>query len=79
MTTLLLSFISNPTIIAILAGVVGAIGWGFKQRLAGAAAERAKQAAKEANARDVADEVENDVGALPGSKAREELGKWSAR
>lgn len=77
MTALLLSFISNPTIIAILAGVVGAIGWGFKQRLAGAKAERAKQAASEAKARDVADEIDDAVAGRTPEENRERLRKWS--
>lgn len=39
--------------------------------------ERNKQKAKEAQARDIADQVDNDVGALPADLARKELGKWS--
>lgn len=77
MTALLLSFASNPTIIAILAGIVGVIGWGFKQRLAGAAAERAKQAASEAKARDIADEIDNAVAGRTPEENRERLRKWS--
>jgi hypothetical protein len=60
-----------------IVGGLGLVFAAFKIRQSGAKAERAKQAAKEAAARTIADEVENDVGALPGSKAREELGKWS--
>jgi hypothetical protein len=75
--TAILALVSNPTILAILAGIVGAIGWGFRQRLAGAAKERAKQAQAEAKARDVADQVDNDVGALTPAQAREALSKWS--
>lgn len=77
MTALLLSLASNPTILAILAGIVATIGWGFKQRLAGAAKERAKQAQAEAKARDMADQVDNDVGALTPAQAREALQQWS--
>lgn len=58
---------------ALIAGIV----WGFHQRISGARAERAKQAAEEAKARDVADQVQNDVGALPADAARKELGTWS--
>jgi len=76
MTALFSWFLSNPTVIAILAGIVGAIGWGFKQRLAGAKAERDKQARERLAAREIADEVDNDVGALPPDAARKELGKW---
>jgi len=49
----------------------------LQQRRAGAKAERTKQAEREAEARDIADKVDNDVGALPPADARKELGKWS--
>jgi hypothetical protein len=51
----------------------------LKGRVSGAAKERAKQAAAEKKARDVADQVDNDIGALPPGKAREELKTWSKR
>ncbi|TMO11532.1 ABC transporter permease, partial [Pseudoalteromonas sp. S185] len=35
MTALLTAILANPTVIAILAGIVGAIGWGLRQRRAG--------------------------------------------
>lgn len=74
----LLAFVlSNPTILAIGAGLIGALGWGFHQRLAGAKAERNKQAAEEAKARDISDQVQNEIGALPAVAAREELKSWS--
>lgn len=77
MTALLLSLLSNPTVLAILAGIAAALGWGWKQRRDGAAKERAKQAEAERKARTIADEVDNDVGALPPDKAREELKRWA--
>lgn len=77
MSALLAWLFSNPTILAIGAGIIGALGWGFQQRLAGAKAERNKQAAAEAHARDIADQVQNDVGALPADAARKELKSWS--
>lgn len=49
----------------------------MRGRLAGASLERRKQAAEEASARDIRDEIQNDVGALPAEAARKELGKWS--
>jgi hypothetical protein len=60
--------------------ILGAIGGLFalwQVRRSGAKAERAKQAEREAEARDIADKVDNDVGALPPDEARKELGKWS--
>jgi hypothetical protein len=71
------SLLHNPTVIAVFGSVVGALIWGFHQRLAGAKAERSKRAAEEAHARDIADKVQNDVSALPADAAKEELKSWS--
>jgi len=49
----------------------------IQQRRAGAKAERAKQAAREAEARDIKDEIQNDIGALPPEVARRRLEQWS--
>lgn len=72
---------------AILIAVVGQIwpyliaagaGLGFlwSAYSKGKAAERAKQIAAEAAARDISDQVQNDVGALPADAARKELESW---
>lgn len=60
-----------------IAAIGAALALLWQQRRAGAKAERAKQAEREAKARDIADQVDNDVGALPPADARKELGKWS--
>ena len=44
---------------------------------AGASKERAKQLQERQEARTIADEVDNDVGAMPPSEARKELSEWS--
>ena len=75
MTALLVSFLSNPTMLAIMAGIIGALGWGFKQRLTGARLEREKQATAEQKARDVLDDVQSDVGAMSADQVRAELAK----
>ncbi|QOF71490.1 hypothetical protein IG197_27760 [Aminobacter sp. SR38] len=75
MTALVLSLLSSPTLLAIMAGIIGALGWGFKQRLTGARLEREKQAKAEQKARDVADEVQSDVGAMSPDQVRAELAK----
>jgi len=49
----------------------------LQQRRAGAKAERAKQAERDAKARDIADQVDNDVGILPPETVKKELGRWS--
>lgn len=65
------------TLIAIAVAILAALGYGYHQRRAGAASERAKQDAREAKARTIADEVDNDVGAMPPDEARKELARWS--
>lgn len=62
----------------LIAGALGLLGFGAYQRRQGRAAERAKQAAAEAKARDLADDVDNDVGAMTPEQRREALRKWSA-
>ena len=66
-------------ILAAVAGSIGVLVAAFlKGRSAGKASEKAKQAREELAARDVADEVDNDVGALTPEQRREALRKWSA-
>lgn len=77
MTALLALLLGNPAIAGLLASFIAALGWGFHQRLAGARAERARQAKAEAAARVLADEVDNDIGALPADAVRKELKSWA--
>ncbi|MDX8534270.1 ABC transporter permease [Mesorhizobium sp. VK25A] len=77
MSALLAWFLTNPTVLAIGVGIIGALGWGFHQRLAGARAERSKQAEAEDAARNVADQIDNDIGALPDGAVRKELKSWA--
>lgn len=77
MSALLAFILSNQTVLTILGVVLGALGLALHQRRAGAKAERAKQIQEEAEARDIKDQVQNDVGALPADAARERLGRWS--
>lgn len=46
-------------------------------RLAGAKSERDKRAAEDIAARDIADAVEKNVGAMLPDDARKELGRWA--
>jgi hypothetical protein len=73
--SILLSLLLNPTVLAILAGVFGALGWGWKQRRAGAASERAKQAKADERVRDIADDIQNDVRAMSPEQVDAELRK----
>lgn len=59
---------------AALAALIGII---VKSRRDGERLERARQTAEDLRARDIADEVQNDVGAMPPASAREELRKWA--
>ena len=59
------------------AAVNAALAAYFKGRLSGASAERTKQAERETRARDIADQVDQDVGALSAEQRRAELRKWS--
>lgn len=77
MSAILAFLLGNPAILAIGAAIVGGLGFGFQQRLAGAKAERLRQAAAEAAAGDIADQVQNDIGALPADAARKELRSWA--
>ncbi len=73
--SILLSLLMNPTVLAILAGITAAFGWGWKQRRAGAAAVRAEQAKADQRVRDVADEIQNDVRAMSPEQVEAELRK----
>jgi hypothetical protein len=75
MTAIVIGLLTQfwPYIVAAIA----ALAWGWKQRSAGAAKERARQAAADAKARDVADDVQNDVGAMTPEQRREALRKWA--
>ncbi|MET3522891.1 MULTISPECIES: ABC transporter permease [Mesorhizobium] len=77
MTALLSFLFDNPAILGLLASVIAALGWGFRQRLAGAEAERSRQAKAEAAARALADRVDNDIGALPAGAIKKELKAWA--
>ncbi|MCC6206400.1 MAG: ABC transporter permease [Hyphomicrobiales bacterium] len=74
MTALVLSLIEHlwPYLLA----VGGAMALLWRAYAAGKKAEKAKQAEAEMEARDIRDQVDNDIGAMPADKALEELGKW---
>lgn len=75
-SALLLSLITNPTVIAIVGGILAALGFGFQQRRAGAAKERAKQAKREERARDINDEIEDAISGRSAEDNRRRLRKW---
>ncbi len=70
-------FSGGSSIFIALGGLLIAIMVAFSRgRLSGAKAERTRYAEAEIKARDIADEVQNDVGAMPPDAARKELGRW---
>lgn len=77
--SILLSLLMNPTVLAILAGIAAVFGWGWKQRRAGAASERAKQAKADQRVRDIADDVQSDIGSMSPEQIEAELRKRAPR
>ncbi len=75
MTALLLSAITNPTLIAIMGGLLFGLVTFFKGNSRGASRERAKREAEEAKARDIASEVQSDIGAMSPDQVRAEMRK----
>lgn len=77
MAALIGFLISNPLVLALIASILGGLGFGVHQRFAGAKAERDKQAAAENAAVNSASQVQNQVDQLKPDDARKDLGKWS--
>ncbi|MBP8234470.1 MAG: hypothetical protein KAY22_19430 [Rhizorhabdus sp.] len=75
MTTLVLSLIEHLWPYLLAAGGAGLMLW--RAYAAGKKAEKAKQAEAEMRARDIADQIDSDVHALPTELRRDELSKWS--
>ncbi|QOF71843.1 hypothetical protein IG197_01760 [Aminobacter sp. SR38] len=75
MTALILSALTNPTLLAIMGGLLFGLITFFKGNSRGAAKERVKREAEEAKARDVLDDVQSDVGAMSADQVRAELAK----
>ncbi len=73
--TILGFLLSNPTLIAIMGGLLAVLVAFLKGNSRGARLERDRQAKAEQKARDVRDEVQNDVGAMSPDQVRAELGK----
>lgn len=65
-----------PYLIAAGAALAAFVGAYLKGKSAGKQSEQAKQLRERQEARDAADEIQNDVGAIPASQARKELGTW---
>ena len=77
MTTLVLSLIEHLWPYLLAAGGAGLMLW--RADAAGKKAEKAKQAEAELEARDIRDQVVNDVSMLPPDKVRDELSRRAAK
>ena len=71
--------LSNPLIATALGVFFAFVAGNMQGRLTGAHREREKRAAEELRAREVADEIDEDIGALPPELARKELREWSKK
>jgi hypothetical protein len=69
----------NAVLIALGGVLVAVLAAFFKGRLEGARAQLTRQAEAEIKARDIADQVDNDVGAMPSDVARKELSRWARK
>jgi hypothetical protein len=75
MSGLISGLLSSPWAWLALAAVAGGIYWQIRR--SGAKAERERQARERQKARDIADRVDNDVGALPPELVKKDLKSWS--
>lgn len=75
MSALVLSLIEHLWPYLLAAGGAGLMLW--RAYASGKKAEKAKQAEAEMRARDIADQIDSDVHALPTELRRDELSKWS--
>lgn len=80
--SILLAFLATTAgkwIVSLLGVAVAILASNVDGRLRGAKAERDKQAEQELAARDIRDQVQNDIGAMPADKVRAELAKRAAK
>ncbi|RUV36267.1 hypothetical protein [Mesorhizobium sp. M7A.F.Ca.MR.148.00.0.0] len=77
MTAILTFLLTNPTILAVVAGIIGAAGAWFHGRATGVATERNKQAANDAAATVEGQKIDDAVAGSAPADNRKELGEWS--
>lgn len=73
----ILSFIPGGALTAAAGLFLGALALLWRVFAAGRKAERIKQLESDVVARDIADQVDNDIGAMTPLQRREALRKWS--
>ena len=77
MGALVTFLLTNPAIAALIVAIVGGLGFGVQQRLAGAKAERNKQAADRLAARSDADKIDQAVAGMSDAEVLERQARWS--
>ena len=77
--TILLSLLTNPTVLAILAGIIGFFGYGKYKERVGAKKVRDELAKADQRVRDIADEIFDDVRAMSPEQVDAELRKRAQR
>jgi len=73
--TILGFLLSNPTLLAVMGGLLAALVAFSKGNSRGARLERDRQASAAQKARDIADEVQSDIGAMSAEQLRAELAR----
>lgn len=79
MTAFIAWLLSSPTVIVLGGGIIAALGWGFHQRLAGAKAERSKQAVERLAARSEADKIDDAVAGMSDEEVLRRQAQWSRK
>lgn len=77
MSAIIAFLLSNPLVAALIASILGGLGWGVHQRLTGAKLERAKQAADRLEARTESDKIEQAVAGMSDAEVLKGQAKWS--
>lgn len=76
MTALIAFILGSPTILAIIGGIVAALGFGYQQRRAGRKAERAKQDRARLETITEAQRIDEAIAGRDADENRERLGRW---
>lgn len=68
--------LSNPTILAIAGAILGALGYGWRQRRAGVKQAEAKQAERDASAISKHKEIRDETGRLSDAELDDRNAPW---
>lgn len=79
MIDLLFSLIPGGQLTALLAGLAAVFAGIWRVYAMGKKSERVRASEERIKARDLSDQIDNDIGALPSGEARDELKKWGRK